>query len=277
MGAPLQAAIDPSPAHFTSPLQSLFTPSNITEDSDFLNLHAQLRIVFLLTLLSLLPLAIFMMTSFTRILIIFHFLRQAVGTPQMPSNSVIMGLSLILTLFIMHPVIEEIRSQALLPYIRHEFAQHPDVQMHLRGEDAIFFEKVWNPLRNFLLHHTREKDMQLFLDFADIEIPLVEALNTASSSEKMTMQAHDLSVIPWYCLLPAFILSELRAAFMVGFLLFIPFIVIDMVVSSILMSMGMMMLPPAMISLPFKILLFVMIDGWRLVIERVIKSFFPTW
>lgn len=204
-----------------------------------------LPIVGTAILLALIPFVFVLMTSFTRISIVLTFLRQALST-TVPSTQIIVGLSLILTGYIMHPVISEIYQEALLPYIKSE-TKTPES----------LIEKAWPPLRNFMLFHTREKDMQLFLDMGKVELS-----ETADETE-----------IPWYCVVPAFVLSELRTAFMLGFILFLPFLVIDMVVTSILMSLGMVLLPPVMISFPFKILLFVVVDGWRLVIQQVVHGY----
>ncbi|NGX53686.1 MAG: Flagellar biosynthetic protein FliP [Chlamydiae bacterium] len=209
----------------------------------------QLRVIGFISLLALIPFVLVLMTSFTRISIILTFLRQALGT-TVPSSQIIIGLSLILTGYVMHPVITEINDQAIAPYFE---SQEKDKD--LKG----FVEKAWPPVRNFMLFHTREKDLKLFLDMSHIEIAQDEVF--------------DLSSIPWYCAVPSFVLSELRTAFMMGFLLFLPFLVIDMVVTSLLMSMGMVLLPPVMISFPFKILLFVVFDGWRLVVQQIVNGY----
>lgn len=199
-------------------------------------------------LIALIPFVFVLMTSFTRISIVLTFLRQALST-TVPSSQIIIGLSLILTGYIMHPVITEIHQEAVSPYLEGK----------LEGKDKAkqFFDKAWPPLRKFMLFNTREKDIQLFLDMADVNLS----------------DPADLTRIPWYCVVPAFVLSELRTAFMLGFILFLPFLVIDMVVSSLLMSMGMVLLPPVMISFPFKILLFVVVDGWRLVVQQVVNGY----
>lgn len=241
--------------------------------SEFLNVHQQLRILGFLTLLTFVPVGIMMMTSFTRITIVFHFLKQALGTQQAPSNQIVVGLSLILTVYIMQPVISEVQENAIGPYMAGELKELPEVRMGVKGEDAILLERTWSPIRTFLLHHTREKDLQLFLEIGQVELPSSGMEFDVAGDG--TASAYDLSSIPWFCLVPGFILSELRLAFMMGFLLFLPFLVIDMVISSILMSMGMMMLPPVMISLPFKLLLFILVDGWRLIIQQVVNGFYP--
>lgn len=267
------AQISPIKPSAPTPLESALFSPNPTEQQDYLNLHNQLRIAGLLTLLSLIPFIITMMTSFTRVLIVFSFLKQALGTQQVPSSQIIIGLSLILTAFIMHPVLDEIQTNALTPYMNKEFANFPEVKMGLKGEDTLLLERTWKPLKKFMLQHTREKDILLFLDLGNIELPENDFIDTPFADG--TESAYRIDEIPWYCLTPAFLLSELRTAFMMGFLLFIPFLVIDMVISSVLMSMGMMMLPPVMISAPFKLLLFIMVDGWNLIIQQVVKGFYP--
>ncbi|MDQ6951022.1 MAG: flagellar type III secretion system pore protein FliP, partial [Mariprofundales bacterium] len=191
-----------------------------------------LKIVAMLTILTLSPSILIMMTSFTRILIVLGFLRQALGTQQSPPAQVLVGLSLFMTFFIMMPVWNQIDKTALTPYLNHDISQ------------ADAFKKAEAPLRKFMLRQTREEDLLLFLHAAKIKKPVAA------------------SETPFYVVVPSFVISELRTAFEIGFLIYIPFIVLDMVVASVLMSMGMMMLPPVMISLPFKIILFVLIDGW---------------
>ncbi len=202
-----------------------------------------LEILFLLTVLSLAPSIILMMTSFTRIVIVFHFLRQALGLQQMPPNQLLIGLSLFMTFFIMHPVLKSVNDDALQPYL----------QEKISGGDA--FDKAMLPLRDFMMRQTREKDLALFVKLAKSERP-------ANPGE-----------IANHVLIPAFVISEIRMAFQIGFLVYIPFLMIDMVIASVLMSMGMLMLPPAMVSLPFKILLFVMVDGWYLLVGSVVEGF----
>lgn len=238
-------------------------------DYDFLTVRNQIKIIGFLALISMIPFGVMVMTSFTRISIIFQFLRQALGTMQVPSNQILIGLSLILTGFIMHPVIKEINEQALSPYLKGNFKNTPEVASKNETEEMVFLEKAWIPLRRFLLTHTREKDLQLFLDIAGLQFQ-------ANESEPLDQESNEaLDQIPWYCIVPSFIMSELRTAFMMGFLLFLPFLIIDMVVASVLMSMGMMMLPPVMVSTPFKLLLFILIDGWRLIIQQVVNGFHP--
>ena len=202
-----------------------------------------LQILFLLTILSLAPAILIMTTSFTRIIIVLSFIRNALATQQTPPNQVLIGLALFLTLFVMSPVIADINEHAYRPYM----------EERIGFEEAV--ERAMLPLRNFLLRQTRQKDLALFVGLSGVE----------------GMQ--DISGVQNRALIPAFILSELKTAFQMGFLLFVPFLVIDMVVASTLMAMGMMMLPPVMISMPFKILLFLLVDGWNLLTETIIKSF----
>lgn len=201
------------------------------------------QIVLLLTLLTVAPALLILLTSFTRIVIVLSLLRHALSTQQIPPNQVIIGLSLFLTFFIMSPVIDDINRDAVKPYMAKEITQR----------EAI--EKAMVPLREFMFRQTREKDIALFVRAAKLSAPA------------------NRDAIPSRVLIPAFIISELRTAFEMGFMLFIPFLIIDMVVASVLMSMGMLMLPPIMISLPFKILLFVLVDGWNLLVQSLIMSF----
>lgn len=238
---------------------------------DFITFRYQLRILGFLTIVSLLPFGVMMLTSFTRISIIFNFLRQALGYQQVPSNQIVIGLSLILTGFIMQPVIRAIQDDAINPYLNHEFTHDPDVVDGQKTEEIVLLEKAWKPLRNFLLRHTREKDLLLFLEISDIKLNPEENDEVAEAYGEEVK--YNVNAIPWYCLIPSFVMSELRIAFMMGFLLFLPFLIIDMVVASILMSMGMMMLPPVLVSTPFKLLLFILVDGWRLIIQQIIHGF----
>jgi flagellar biosynthesis protein FliP len=204
---------------------------------------APLQIVLFLTLLSFIPAALVIMTSFTRIAIVFHFLRQALGTQEMPSNQMLVGLTLFLTFFVMAPVGERIHSAAVQPAM----AGQIDVTEALtRGAP---------PLREFMLKQTREADLALFVELARAPRP-------ASPAD-----------LPMRVVIPAFAISELKTGFQMGFFLFVPFLLIDLVVSTTLLSMGMLQLPPAMISLPFKVLLFVLIDGWHLLVGSLVKSF----
>ena len=202
-----------------------------------------LQIVFLLTVLTLAPAILILTTSFTRLAVVFSFLRQAVGTQQTPSNQIIAGLALFLTFFIMMPIWQKINNNALQPYLHEEISQE------------IALKAAINPIRNFMFKQTREKDLGLFIKMAKINKP--------KSKED----------IPTTVLIPAFVISELKTAFIIGFVLFVPFLIIDMVVASVLLSMGMMMLPPIMISLPFKLMLFVLVDGWNIIVGSLVKSF----
>ena len=202
-----------------------------------------LQIFFMMTVISLAPSLLMMTTSFTRIVVVLSFLRSALGTQQAPSNQIIVGLSLFLTFFIMAPVWQQVNTQALQPYKAQTISQ----------EEAL--KRGLAPVRKFMLSQVREKDLALFINLSKLPRPRTP------------------DDIPTLTLIPAYMVSELKTAFQIGFLVFIPFLVLDMVVASVLMSMGMMMLPPVMISLPFKILLFVLVDGWGLVIGSLVKSF----
>ena len=202
-----------------------------------------MRILLVLTVLALAPSILIMLTSFTRIIIVLHFVRSAIGTQTAPPNQVLIGLALFLTLFIMWPTFNTINEKAIQPLDKGEITQ----------EEAL--EEGMKPIRNFMYGQTQEKDLDLFCEIADVTY-------------------EDYDDVPFVVLVPSFIISELRTAFIIGVLIYIPFIVIDMVVSSVLMSMGMMMLPPTTISLPFKILLFVLADGWNLVIGGLVKTFY---
>lgn len=201
------------------------------------------KLLVFLSLLALAPAFLVMMTSFTRIIVVLSFLRSALGTQQSPPNQVLIGLALFLTVFVMTPVYREINEQAIKPYLSNQITQEQAQEQGAR------------PLRSFMLKQTREKDLALFVGLARIEQP------------------QNADAVPLRVVVPAFIISELKTAFQMGFLLYVPFLVIDMVVASTLMSVGMFMLPPVMISLPFKILLFVMVDGWYLVVKSLVESF----
>lgn len=207
------------------------------------NLSTVLQIIILLTVLSLAPAIAVLLTSFTRIVVVLAFVRTSLATQQMPPNQVLIGLALFLTFFVMAPTFQQVNQDALIPYLNGEIGQ----------EEA--FKKGMDPMREFMFKQTREKDLALFVKMSGIERP------------------RNFNDIPNYVLIPAFVISELKTAFQIGFIIFIPFLVIDMVVASALMSMGMMMLPPMMISLPFKILLFILVDGWNLVIQSLVMSF----
>jgi flagellar biosynthetic protein FliP len=216
---------------------------SINTSSQMGDLALPLQILLLLTLLTFIPAFLIAMTSFARIVVVLALLRQALGTQQMPPNQVLIGLALFLTFFIMHPVGMRIQQQALQPYL----AQQITTQVAL--------QRAFVPLREFMLRQTREKDLQLFVQVGHYARP-------ATPDD-----------IPIAVLIPAFIISELKTAFEIGFLLYMPFLILDLVVSSILLSMGMLMLPPVLISLPFKLMLFVLVDGWHLIVGSLVRSF----
>jgi flagellar biosynthetic protein FliP len=220
------------------------TPNNLNLNIDGIGaVSAPLQIVLLLTLISFLPAIIVTMTSFTRIAIVFHFLRQALGTQEMPSNQILIGLALFLTMFIMAPVGAQIN----------EAAVQPALAGRLTVTEAL--DRGAPPLRTFMLKQTRENDLALFMELGKVPKPETK------------------DGLPMTVVIPAYVISELKTGFQMGFFLFIPFLLIDLVVSTTLLSMGMLQLPPAMISLPFKVLLFVMIDGWNLVVGSIVRSF----
>ena len=202
-----------------------------------------IKILFLLTALSLAPALLVLVTSFTRVVIVLGLLRQAMGTLHAPPNQVLIGLAMFLTVFIMMPVWQEIRVDALNPYLEKQVTQE------------VALERAVKPIRGFMMHQVREKDLSLFMEMAKAAKP------------------NGPSDVPLHVLIPAFVTSELKTAFQIGFLIYVPFLVIDMIVASILMSMGMMLLPPVMISLPFKLVLFVLADGWYLIIGSLMESF----
>lgn len=202
-----------------------------------------LQVLFLLTILTLAPSIILMVTSFTRVVIVLDFVKRALSLQQMPPNQVIVGLALFLTVFIMAPTFQEINANALQPYLNGKLTNEQ------------FADAGMKPLREFMFKQTREKDIALFINMAKIERP------------------KNRDDVPSYCLIPAFMISELRIAFEIGVYLFFPFIVIDMIVASVLMAMGMIMLPPVMISLPFKLVLFILVDGWNLLTYELVRSF----
>ncbi|MEA4825032.1 MAG: flagellar type III secretion system pore protein FliP [Clostridium sp.] len=203
-----------------------------------------IKLLIMLTVLSLLPSFLVMMTSFTRIIVVLGFTRNALGTQQAPPNQVLIGLALFLTIFIMAPTFNTINKEAVKPFLENKINQ----------EQAM--SKAAKPMREFMLKQTREKYLGLFLDISKVDKTKITKDN-----------------VPLYIVIPSFIISELQTAFKIGFLIFIPFLIIDIVVASILMSMGMFMLPPVMISLPFKILLFVMVDGWYLLVKSLVMGF----
>ncbi|WP_292215521.1 flagellar type III secretion system pore protein FliP [Butyrivibrio sp.] len=216
----------------------------VTYDNGNGSVNGALRILITLTLLTLAPTLLVMMTSFTRIIVVLHFTRTAIGTQTSPPNQVMIGIALFMTLFIMQPTLTEAYNTAVVPFEEGQIDQ------------TEFFETAMKPFRQFMYGQTQKKDVLLFMQIDGIEWD------------------GELDSIPNVVLVPSFIISELRTAFIIGFLIYIPFIVIDMVVASVLMSMGMMMLPPTTISMPFKILLFVLADGWSLIIGNLVKSFY---
>lgn len=211
------------------------------------NLSTSLTVLFLLTILTLAPAILVMMTSFTRIIVVFGFLRQAMATQQSPPNQVLVGLALFLTFFIMYPTWEQMNEEAIQPYINGEIAT---------TQEAL--DLAVGPIRDFMFRQLgeRPRDVALFIEIANLEPPATR------------------DDIPTHVLIPAFILNEMRIAFQLGFIIYIPFLIIDMVVASTLMAMGMMMLPPVFVSLPFKIILFVLADGWYLLVRSLVQSFF---
>ncbi|MBR1622454.1 MAG: flagellar type III secretion system pore protein FliP [Pseudobutyrivibrio sp.] len=217
----------------------------LTFDGEDGNFTATLRMLLVLTIITLSPSILIMLTSFTRCVIVLHFVRAAIGTNTAPPNQILIGLALFLTLFIMSPVLTTIKTEAIDPFDAGEITQEESI------DNAIA------PIREFMYGQTQTKDLDLFCDISGI-----------------SYEVNDYDSVPFTVIVPAFILSELRTAFIIGFLIYVPFIVIDMVVASVLMSMGMMMLPPTTISLPFKILLFILVDGWNLVIGGLVKTFY---
>ena len=237
---------EPGSAESADDLKKLNVANTVTVTYDNGNgtLSGPLRILITLTLIALAPVLIICLTSFTRIIIVLHFTRNALNTQTSPPNQVLLGLALFLTFFIMSPTIAQVRTEAIEPFDKGQITQ----------EEA--FTAAMKPIREFMYGQTQTKDVKLFLEI---------------SGDEWTGNLED---IPNAVLIPSFMLSELRVGFIIGFLLYIPFIVIDMVVASTLMSMGMMMLPPTTISMPFKILLFVLADGWNLVIGNLVKTFY---
>jgi flagellar biosynthetic protein FliP len=231
---PVATDLEPVSGVMTLTLEGIDSPKSM---------DSALKIVLLMTVLSLAPAILILMTSFTRIVIVLGFLRQAIGANQAPNNQIIIGLALFLTFVVMSPVLHQMNEDAIQPFMNEEMSQ---------GEA---FAKVQVPLKAFMLSQVREKDIALFLDLTRSDVP--------ESPEDL----------PMLVVIPSFVLSELKIAFQMGFVLFIPFLIIDMVVASVLMSMGMMMLPPVLISLPFKILLFVLVDGWFLVVKSLVQAF----
>lgn len=210
---------------------------------DGADVSTTLQILLLMTVLSLAPSLVIMTTAYLRIIIVFHFLKNALGTQQMPPSQLLAGIALFVTFFIMAPTWNKVNDQALQPLMENK----------IKVSEA--YDKGIEPIREFMFKNVREDDLELFVGLSDIERP------------------KNRDDLPTYILIPAFVLSELRTGFIIGFFMFIPFIMVDMIVSSILMSMGMMMMPPMMISLPFKILLFILVDGWNLIIGSLVRSF----
>ncbi|MEQ8515126.1 MAG: flagellar type III secretion system pore protein FliP [Chromatocurvus sp.] len=234
------AALLPALAEAQATIPLMSVQPNATGGSSY---SMNIQILLLMTVLTLVPAALITMTSFTRILIVLAILRQAMGTAQTPSNQIILGLALFLSLFIMAPVLETAYDEALLPYMNETLAFEPAL------------EKAKAPFREFMIGQTRENDLLLFAELGDYE------------------PFQTVDDIPLVVLLPSFLTSELKTAFQIGFLMFVPFLIIDLVVAAVLMSMGMMMLSPMLISLPFKLMLFVLIDGWSLVSATLVSSF----
>jgi len=216
---------------------------NMFSSSDPSSVATSVKLLLLLTVLALAPSILILMTSFTRIIVVLSFVRTSLATQQMPPNQVLVGLALFLTFFIMGPIFNEVYNESLDPLFKEEITL----------DEA--YESASIPLKDFMSKHTREKDLALFMNYTDAERP------------------ETVQDIPLTTLIPAFAISELKTAFQMGFMIFVPFLIIDMAVASVLMSMGMMMLPPVMISLPFKILLFVLVDGWYLITHSILEGF----
>lgn len=215
----------------------------LDQESDQGQVAVVMQLFLLMTVLSLAPSILIMLTSFTRIAIVFSLLRQAMGTNQLPPNQVVIGLSLFLTFYVMAPVWQQVNQDALQPLIAKEINQTQAL------------DKALGPIRKFMISQTREKDLALLVNIAKMERPA------------------NVGDVPTTVLIPSFIISELKTAFQIGFMLYVPFLIIDMVVASVLLSMGMMMLPPIMVSLPFKLMIFVLADGWHLIVGSLVKSF----
>ena len=223
----------------TLPLLSV----DVNQNADSGKVGVVMQIFLLLTVLSLAPSILVMVTSFTRIAIVLSLLRQAIGSNQLPPNQIIIGLSLFLTFFIMTPVWQTVHQESLKPYLANEIS----------AQEAL--DKAMQPLRKFMIRQTREKDLAMLVDVAKLQRP------------------KNIDDVPMQVLIPSFIISELKTAFQIGFMLYIPFLIIDMVVASVLLSMGMMMLPPVMVSLPFKLMIFVLTDGWFMIVGSLVRSF----
>jgi flagellar biosynthetic protein FliP len=233
----------PALAHAQAPVIPKLTMELAAGQAEPGEVSTLLEILFLLTVLSMAPAIMLTMTSFTRIIIVFHFLRQAMGTQQMPPNQILAGLAIFMTVVIMYPVGKAINSTALQPYMAEE----------IRFDEAL--DRAQTPIREFMFKHTREKDLSIFYSI---------------TKEPRPKNRDEVSTI---MLVAAYTISELKTGFTIGFLIYIPFLILDMVVASILLAMGMMMLPPVMISLPFKILLFILIDGWNLLVGSLVNTF----
>lgn len=205
-----------------------------------------LQVLILLTVLTLAPAILIMMTSFTRIIVILSFMRQALGTTNMPPNQLLIGLAMFLTFAVMGPTIKEVNNNAVQPYLAGKVTQEQGLSL------------AEKPIRAFMAKHTRPKDIELFMRI---------------SGENPQGAQISMDKVPFFSLVPAFMISELKTAFQMGFIIYLPFLILDMIVASVLMAMGMMMLPPVMISLPFKLMLFVLVDGWQLVVGSIVKSF----
>ena len=215
----------------------------LDQEADQGKVAVVMQLFLLMTVLSLAPSILIMLTSFTRIAIVFSLLRQAMGTNQLPPNQVVIGLSLFLTFYVMAPVWQQVNQDALQPLLSEKINQ----------QQAL--DKALGPIRTFMISQTREKDLALLVNVAKMERPA------------------NIGDVPTTVLIPSFIISELKTAFQIGFMLYVPFLIIDMVVASVLLSMGMMMLPPVMVSLPFKLMIFVLADGWHLIVGSLVKSF----
>ncbi len=239
----LLTAVGTSMLAYAAPTKLPTVSLNLSETDDPADMVPAIKVVAVLTILSMAPAILLMMTSFTRILIVLSFVRQALGTTNMPPNQVLVGLALFLTAFTMAPVIDTVKEKAYTPYVEKKITQ----------DQAL--DELITPVKKFMLGQTTQSDLETFFNITKQAKP-----NTPND-------------VPMSTLMPAFMVSELKIAFQIGFLIYIPFLIIDMVVSSVLMAMGMMMLPPTVVSLPFKLVLFVLVDGWTLIVENVVKSF----
>jgi flagellar biosynthesis protein FliP len=238
---PALAAAQTAPTAPTVPIPNINLSLGQTNNPQ--QVVGALQVLLLLTVLTLAPTLLVMMTSFTRIIVVLSFVRTAMGTQQTPPNQVLVGLALLLTFFVMNPVINQINNDAVQPYLQKKITQ------------SVALDRAAQPLRAFMFKQTREKDIQLFYSISKEPRPAAQ------------------KDVPTYLLVPAFVLSELKTAFEIGFAIYIPFIIVDMVTAAILLSMGMMMIPPIIISLPFKVLIFILVDGWDLVVSALFQSF----